>query len=405
MRAMTHLVVFAAPFVAACAAAAGGAAVSRVPGFDAEAVRTFTQWNGEAKAIVRQFRVALREAGKSDVFRDIFVIYDQAHTTLWWVPLEVKDRARRVDWVSGYPGDAARVVIGPDRIGTFMVAGDISMYARSSVLHAPSIVEAENAVLQAIQRNPAEALDFHHAYRIVGLDAIGMDFVATPGSAFTPPAKLLSAGRASGRWLLTLESPKNGERADVALDDDYRVVDVRRTATRPPVVSKIPGSEKETRRAFPQRESAAEAIERRFRIALRGVTREIVLIYEPRDGAYWWAPSNINDATRFGIAPGAIASFEVTGSILIVRTSVQRAATIDDAEKAVLQIIERTPEEGIGLGLTYRVVELDSIQTAKLVSVGRSGGHWLVTLGTADGGFADVTLDDDYHVLNVRRYR
>jgi hypothetical protein len=230
-----------------------------------------------------------------------------------------------------------------------------------------------------------------------------MDFVVQPGNSFVPSAKLLSAARANGRWQLRLESPKNGELADVTLDDDYRVVDVRYTATRPPVVAKIPGSATERRRTFPQRNGAAEAIERRFRVTVRDVPREIVLVYEPRGGAYWWVPSSISDAARVGIAPDAIASFQADGSLLVVCISTRHAATIDDAEKAALQTIERTPET-LEASNTYRVVEL-AVQTTKLVSVGRADGHWLLTLGTTDGGFADVALDDDYHVLNVRRYR
>ena len=421
---MRHLILAAAPFLAACAASADGIAVSKVPGFDAEVVRTFPQANGAGQAVVRQFRIVLREAGKGEVFRDIFFIYEPAHTTVYWEPLEVKDGARRVDYVDSFPGDATHVVLGPDRIGSFMMAGDLGVYIRSSNLRANSIAEAENVVLQAIQRSPAEALDFHHALRIVGLGAVGMDFVVQPGNAFIPPAKLLSAGRANGRWLLTLESPKGREIADVTLDDDYRVVDVRRTFTKPPIVSKLPGFDAEARRTFPQRSGAAEAVVRQFRIALpdaskREVVRDVVLIYEPRGGTYWWTTLAVKDATRraeiarnypgdavrIGVAPEAIASFEADGSFLVLRISVQRTATIDAAETAVLQTIERSPELVLEMGFTFRAVELDVIGPAKLLSVGHSDGHWLLTLSTANGGFADVTVDDDYHVLNVRRYR
>jgi hypothetical protein len=40
-----------------------------------------------------------------------------------------------------------------------------------------------------------------------------------------------------------------------------------------------------------------------------------------------------------------------------------------------------------------------------IAAVGRQDGHWLVTLRGPNGDRADVTLTDDYKVIDVRRSR
>lgn len=218
-----HVFLFVSMFIiAGCASSA--APIARVPGFDGEARRSFVQLTGTVPAELRQFRIRIVASGAE---RDILIIRNPETGVWWWAPLRVEEHAPRGAAVNQFPGELARMVIAPDAIGFFMISPPLGVYVRSSNSRAASMDEAERTLMANLVRDARPAADVDHAFRDISLNQVGTDFVQRPGSAFIPPATVVSVGREKGLWMLKLAGPY-GDFADVTLDDDFHVTNVRR---------------------------------------------------------------------------------------------------------------------------------------------------------------------------------
>jgi hypothetical protein len=159
----------------------------------------------------------------------------------------------------------------------------------------------------------------------------------------------------------------------------------------------------------------------------------LFIIHKPRTGLTWWGSASraelpgfqpefperlLTSPTNVGVSGDRIAVFSAdpAPTAIFVDESRARFKTLADAERA-LSSPRMKDREGYRstrvnlrehLGNDFRI-PLGGGHVPRPITIPRvrrtENDQWLITLRGPNGDFADVTLTDEYELVDVRRYR
>jgi len=155
---------------------------------------------------------------------------------------------------------------------------------------------------------------------------------------------------------------------------------------------------------------------------------EVLVVYEPETRLAWWIshhpeitvhfPDRLNTtSTGIGVSRQRLVVFSVGGPTrLFADESTARFSSATEARNEIARFRLRTQqphaERAVAeielrdkLDSSFSYASDGSQRLMTIAAVGRQDGHWLVTLHGPNGDRADVTLTDDYKLIDVRRYR
>jgi len=201
------------------ACASHTSSISVVPGSEQKLVRP-AAGPSEKPLEVRSFRITVPAA--KPLQYDILLAWEPTAGTYWWVWQAPSDDPG----LEKFPGRGTTLFTGDGRIAVIIPQTPPTLHFRASAKHASSIERAREEVLAEIERDPA-LLAGPQSTMVSLTPPLDVMFGGTEGMASAPPMTIERVSHAGGRWLITLRG-YNGDRADVTLTDDYKLIDLRR---------------------------------------------------------------------------------------------------------------------------------------------------------------------------------
>lgn len=161
--------------------------------------------------------------------------------------------------------------------------------------------------------------------------------------------------------------------------------------------------------------------------------RNVLIAYQPDTRLAWWVSSSEADvpgftpsfperliltASNIGRSERSLVVFFVTGAFptLFADESTARFASAADPRQHIAGLFRHSQygtdstRRRVNVNLAahldpgFRFSKDGSPPNMTIPRVGRSGGRWVVTLRGPNGDLADVTLTDDYELIDVRRH-
>lgn len=154
---------------------------------------------------------------------------------------------------------------------------------------------------------------------------------------------------------------------------------------------------------------------------------DVAILYEPGTRLVWWFYQGVERPDDPGIlqsplggfvlyvADGKVAGFTLQGSVLWVRDSTSRAASLDEGQAGVLERIKENAERiekgtmqwGRSIRLGSSLPDFFLLKGSAgpahgtIREVGRTPGGWRLLLDGPNGTSAEVMLDDEYRLVRA----
>jgi hypothetical protein len=150
----------------------------------------------------------------------VVLVFSRERGLSWWAPLRRGESAGEV---------ARRLIFSGGRVIDIVAEQNpVRLVMRDGGAPSASLVEAQERVAREIAADPG-LMDSGRAYRQIPLlPHIDRSFYELKGSAVQPAVGPIRADYRGGRWTVTIMSTYAKQTADIVLDEDYDVVDVRR---------------------------------------------------------------------------------------------------------------------------------------------------------------------------------
>ena len=176
---------------------------------------------------LRKLRVNVEMPEGYSMLRDVVIIHGPRQQTYWWAPLAAGPQPRRANELDDYPGSSASVYAGSGGIAVARVDGS-SLLLRTSTSRAPSIEDAQRAVVEAISHDPELVRKPDDSFHTIDLTTrLEPPFFDGGGADHNRAVAVRSIARGNGRWLIALEGP-HGDLADLEIADDFTLLNARR---------------------------------------------------------------------------------------------------------------------------------------------------------------------------------